>query len=187
MACDPETMDLEIRARLERKLYSEALDLLLANYRDKVFRLAYSILGNRALAEDTAQDIFVRIWCALPGYRGLSSISTWVFAITRNTCLTAWRRNRKACALSLDQPDVLHAAERPAAAPGRLPDLPKLIAQLPDKYRQVILLFYMEEKSYGEVARRLDLPMGTVKTYLHRARKVLAAAVIEANMKEGAR
>jgi RNA polymerase sigma-70 factor (ECF subfamily) len=183
-------MDDEIRARLDQKLYSEAFELLLSRYDDKVFHLAYSILGNRGLAEESAQDIFVRIWRALPAYRGLSSISTWVFAITRNTCLTALRRNRKGGMLSLEEPGVLLKVESHSAHSGRGPsglDLPRLVAQLPAKYRQVILLFYMEEKSYDEVAHLLGLPMGTVKTYLHRARKALAAAVMEANMEEGGR
>ena len=53
-------------------------------------------------------------------------------------------------------------------------DLPSLVAGLPDKQRQVVMLFYMEEKSYEEVSRLLDMPVGTVKTHLHRARKELA-------------
>jgi RNA polymerase sigma-70 factor (ECF subfamily) len=183
-------MDDEIQARLDQKLYSEAFELLLSRYDDKVFHLAYSILGNRALAEESAQDTFVRIWRALPAYRGLSSISTWVFAITRNTCLTALKRHRKGGMLSLEDPGVLLKVERQSVPPGGQPrglDLPRLVARLPEKHRQVILLFYMEEKSYDEVAHLLGLPMGTVKTYLHRARKALAAAVMEANMEEGGR
>jgi RNA polymerase sigma-70 factor (ECF subfamily) len=188
MACDPEAIEGRIRAHLDGNLYFEAFDLLLASYQDKVFRLAWSILGDRTLAEDSVQDIFVRVWRALPGYRGQSSISTWVYAIARNTCFTASRRNRKSSALSLDDFNVRLAAERTkeSVSPPEL-DLPGLIAQLPEKYRQVILLFYMEEKTYDEVARLLDLPMGTVKTYLHRARKALAAAITEANMKVGKR
>lgn len=57
----------------------------------------------------------------------------------------------------------------------------KMLGALPENYRQVIVLFYMQEKSYEEVALMLDLPLGTVKTYLHRARKQLAAAVMEVN------
>ena len=61
-------------------------------------------------------------------------------------------------------------------------DLEALVAQLPEKHRQVLRLYYMEEKSYDEVARLLDLPMGSVKTYLHRARKQLAEAVARSRM-----
>ena len=89
-------MDEEIQMRLAGKRYMEAFELLLAQYQNKVFRLAYSMLGNREVAEDAAQEIFVRIWRALPGYRGLSSISTWIYSIARNRCLTAlqkWPQN----------------------------------------------------------------------------------------------
>jgi RNA polymerase sigma-70 factor (ECF subfamily) len=60
-------------------------------------------------------------------------------------------------------------------------DMPRLVARLPENYRQVVMLFYMEERSYEEVARMLDLPIGTVKTNLHRARKQLAMMVKEAD------
>jgi len=182
-------MDEEIRTHLDQKQYTEAFELVLGQYQNKVFRLAYSMLGNRALAEEAAQDIFVRIWRALPGYRGLASLSTWIFAIARNACLTAGKASAGRKALSLDEPEVRIAAEaQHAVAPADIQSagLRDLIAQLPDKYRQVITLFYMEEKSYAQVAQLLDLPMGTVKTYLHRAKKELAAAVIESKMKGGA-
>src|SRR5437763_14305808 len=82
-------MEQEIRARLDAGEYSEAFDLLMSHFQDKVFRLAYSMLGNEALAEETAQDVFIRIWKALGSYRGQSSLSTWIYSIARNTCLTA--------------------------------------------------------------------------------------------------
>ena len=62
-------------------------------------------------------------------------------------------------------------------------DVARLVDELPEKYRQVLRLYYMEEKSYEEVARLLDWPMGTVKTYLHRARRQLAEAVSRSKIK----
>lgn len=183
-------MDEEIRSHLDQKRYTEAFERVLEQYEQKVFRLAYSMLGNRALAEDAAQEILVRIWRALPAYRGLSSLSTWIFAITRNACLSALRSGGRAKLLSLEEPAVRVAAEarlQSGSGEDRSTDISGLVEQLPEKYRQVVTLFYMQEKSYAEVAELLDLPMGTVKTYLHRARKDLAAALIESKMKEGTR
>ena len=162
-----------------------AFELVLADYRDKVYRLAYSILGNASAAEDAAQQVFIRVWRALPGFEGRASLSTWIFTIARNTCLTAAKRQAAARTVSLDIDEVRFAAEsRQAPARERRgdPDVARLVAQLPEKYRRVIVLFYMQERSFEEVARMLGLPMGTVKTYLHRARKLLAAAML----KEGA-
>lgn len=183
-------MDDEIRTHLESKRYTEAFELVLAQYRDKVYRLAYSILGNESSADDAAQQVFIRIWRALPGFEGRASISTWVFTIARNTCLTASKRNAAQRTISLDSSEARLAAEsrhyRAREDRGE-PDLLHLISQLPEKYSQVIVLFYMEERSYEEVARLLDLPMGTVKTYLHRARKQLAEAIMGTKITAGGR
>jgi RNA polymerase sigma-70 factor, ECF subfamily len=183
-------MNEEIRTRLAGKRYTEAFELVLAEYQNKVFRLAYSMLGNQGLAEDAAQEIFVRIWRALPGYRGLASISTWIYTIARNTCLTALKSGSGRLTLSLDEPKVLEAAESRRFVQRdefRGPDLTYLVSRLPAKYRQVIMLYYMEERSYEEVARLLDLPLGTVKTYLHRAQRELAAAMKQNKITEGGR
>jgi RNA polymerase sigma-70 factor (ECF subfamily) len=176
----------EIQARLEQKLYGAAFDLIQKHYIHKIMRLAYSILGNRTLAEETVQDILVRIWRALQGFRGDASISTWVFAIARNTSLSAVRRATAQRVLSLDESVVRSAAElvpAPGFAESRTPDIEKLVSRLPDPYRRVIMLYYMEERSYEDVARLLDLPIGTVRTHLHRAKKALAAAVMEKRSK----
>src|SRR5262245_38585760 len=171
----------EIRACLDQKLYAPAFDLIVKNFSGKVMRLAYSILGNRALAEDLTQDVFVRIWTALPAYRGLSTVSTWIYSITRNTCLTALKRARINNAISLDEPLIRAEAESEAFLHrgSSVIDLPSLLSKVPEKHRQVVMLFYMEEKSYEEVARQLDLPIGTVKTYLYRARKTLMSLLLQ--------
>lgn len=166
-------MDEEIRAHLDRERWLQAFDLVLKQYQTKVFHLALSILGNREQAEDASQEIFLRIWRALPSYRGASQLSTWIFSIARNASLTALKRAASKRTVSLEEPGMLAAAEKREPDP-RTPDLAALVQQLPEKQRQVVTLFYMEEKSYEEVARQLDLPMGTVKTHLFRARKELA-------------
>jgi RNA polymerase sigma-70 factor, ECF subfamily len=172
-------MDEDIRERLQRGQHREAFDLLMPRYQDKIFRLAYSVLGNRALAEETTQDIFIRIWKALGGFRGQSSLSTWIYTVARNTCFTAAKSNAAHAPLLRDIPAQLHAPEHDI-------DWQFLISQLPEKYRQVLMLYYMEDRSYDEVAQLLDLPMGTVKTNLHRARKELAEAVLAQRMTKGA-
>lgn len=153
---------------------TEAFETLLAAYQDKVFRLCYSMLGDRAQAEDAAQESFLRIWKAMDRYRGDSALGTWIFSITRNVCLTAISKRRKS--------EPIEEAERAKPeAPDRQRDIQRMVLELPENYRQVVMLFYMEDRSYEEVARMLDLPVGTVKTHLHRARLQLATMLKEAD------
>lgn len=178
-------MEQEIRACLEQKRYQDAFDRLLPHFQNKVFRLAIAIMGDAALAEDVAQEVFVRIWKALPGFRGESSLSTWIYTITRNTCLTALKAGSAKKESSIEEPSVARAAEKSGNEPSRHAeiDVMRHLRDLPEKYQQVLRLYYLEEKSYEEVAQMLDWPMGTVKTNLHRARKELAEAVVRSKMR----
>jgi RNA polymerase sigma-70 factor (ECF subfamily) len=149
---------------------TEAFEALLAAYQDRVFRLCYSMLGDRAQAEDAAQESFLRIWKSMDRYRGEAALGTWIFSITRNVCLTSIAKWRVSA--------PIEEAERATPyVPDRERDMLRLVKQLPENYRQVVMLFYMEERSYEEVARMLGLPVGTVKTHLHRARLELASMV----------
>ena len=174
-------MDEDIRTYLDASRYREAFELLLDRYQHKAFRLAYSMLGDEASAEEMAQDTFLQIWKALPSFRGDASLSTWVYAITRNRCLTGRKKLRERQAVSIEEPGVKAAvdswlASKPEGTE-RLPDSAMLLAQLSPPYREALRLFYLEEKSYEEVSAMLGLPIGTVKTYLHRARKQLAGSL----------
>lgn len=170
------TVDADVHERLQAKQYREALALLLPRYRDKVFRLCFSMLRDRALAEDVTQDVFMRVWRALPGYGAQASLSTWIYAITRNACLSELRKRKPQ--VSLDQDDDEYDAQVASlAAPEQdysaTVSVNQLLDRLPERYRQAVILFYMEDKSYEQTAEILGLPLGTVKALLHRARKQL--------------
>jgi len=163
--------------RAERR--DEAIALLLPAFRRKVFGLAYSFLRDREAAEDVTQEVFIKVWRALPGFDGRASMSTWIYTIARNASLSALRGRRPQSSLS--DPGVMEAAESidpvpPADVIVDRAAILRLIDQLPAKQRQVIMLFYMEGQSHEEVATMLGMPVGTVKTLLHRARARLSAA-----------
>lgn len=117
------------------------------------------------------------MWKALDRYDGRASLSSWIYAITRNRCLTALQRRR-----TLDSLDELSEAAQAAPAPvtgtepwdGRAEQLRDLVQRLPEPLRRTLLLYYYEERSVAEVARMLGCPEGTVKTALFRARAALA-------------
>ena len=165
----------------------EEFERIVREYRDKIFRLALSMLGERSAAEEAAQETLVRVWKGLGGFRAESSLSTWIYSIARNTCLTALRRGQPRTA-SLDDAAPLREVDRRTAAGwfgAERPDAGELLERLPVKYRQVAALFYMQEKSYDEVASMLGLPVGTVKTYLFRARKTLAEDLARERVRKG--
>ena len=163
--------------RAERR--DEAITLLLPAFRRKVFGLAYSFLRDREAAEDVTQEVFIKVWRALPGFDGRASMSTWMYTIARNASLSALRARRPQSSLS--DPEVMEAVEatNPVPSADVVADraaILRLVDQLPTKQRQVVMLFYMEGQSHEEVAAMLAMPVGTVKTLLHRARARLSAA-----------
>ena len=186
MATTPPTTsaaDADIHQRLHAKQYREAFALLVPRYRDKVFRLSFSMLRDRAQAEDVSQDIFLRVWRALPGFAGQSQLSTWIYAISKNACLSGLRKRRPQVSLDLDD-DEYHPQIAGLAAPeaddSATVSVAQVLDQLPERYRQAVVLFYMEDKSYDQTAASLGLPLGTVKALLHRARKRLIELTREA-------
>src|SRR5271169_2598804 len=125
---------------LASQRHVEAFEMLLSSYQDKVFRLAWSMLGNREQAEDAAQEIFLRVWKALAKYRGESALGTWIYSIARNACLTAIARRAARPTVPLKEAGQPAAA---TAAPDPPVDMLGMVAQLPEKHRQVVMLYYM--------------------------------------------
>ena len=144
-------------------------DDLVQQYRTKLFRLVFSIVGNAARAEEVTQDVFLKIWIALPSYDGRASLSTWIYTIARNTSLTHRRSEAYRSVLPLDEvrEPAAHRAEP-------VDDMPRLLERLPDEQKEAIELFYLQERSIDDVAAMMDMPAGTVKSHLHRARRGLA-------------
>jgi RNA polymerase sigma-70 factor (ECF subfamily) len=131
-------------------------------------------------AEEVAQDVFLKLWQVLPAYDGRAAPSTWLYTIARNTCLSALRSeaHRRTSPLdSIREPAAVGMAGSNDAL-NRI-ELERCLERLPQIQRDVITLFYLQEKSVEEVARMLDLPEGTVKSHLHRARLALAAMMKE--------
>jgi RNA polymerase sigma-70 factor (ECF subfamily) len=130
--------------------------------------------GDRALADDLAQDVFLRAYRGLESFQGRARLSTWLYRIACNVYFNHRTRTRTTAPL----PDGFESRGRGADVPsaGRCDlrrDLAAAIAALPERYRVVVTLHYVEELSYPEIAETLELPIGTIKTHLHRAKKLL--------------
>jgi RNA polymerase sigma-70 factor (ECF subfamily) len=153
-----------------------AFRALVDQYKGLVFALvARSVLG-RERAEDVAQEVFLKVHKGLPYFRGESRLSTWIYRIVVNT-LTQERPELATVSLDDDQgdrPPVRPAADDRAFRDLVLKDrLNKAIERLPVHYQVLVNGHYLKGMPYEELAAALDLPMGTVKTHLHRAKRRL--------------
>ena len=180
--------DQDIVELLQGGSHEAAFERLAERYERKVYRLCCSIMRDPDQAADAAQESLLRVWKALPSYDQRASLSTWIYTITRNRCLTAIERRRELDSMS--DPVVEQAAEAAGAAAGtgtgagspeaardQLELLRELVEALPERYRRTLTLFYYEERSVSEVAAMLGQPEGTIKTHLHRARAQLLERV----------
>jgi RNA polymerase sigma-70 factor (ECF subfamily) len=153
---------------------------LVAETQVGVYNLAYRVLGHPDEAQDMTQEVYLRVWRALPDFRGDSRFGTWLYRVTVNACLNR-RRSLRAQLRVVDDDDALAALpteeDDPMAATmkkERNDSLWSAVDRLPEKYRLVVSLFYQQQLSYGEIAEMLSLPLGTVKAHLNRARQGLA-------------
>jgi RNA polymerase sigma-70 factor (ECF subfamily) len=173
-------------------------EVLVTRYRDYVYTIAVRIVGNEEDARDVAQEAFVRAYRALPRFRGDSKFSSWLYRIATNRALTHLKKRRRR-AVTVDIEAGPHV-EAGAIDDGRGDEVSPEIAvrdeefrravrsavlELPEQYRVVVTLFYLEERSYKEVAATLGIPMGTLKTHLHRARALLRDILTEHDLDGG--
>ncbi|HXE59000.1 MAG TPA: sigma-70 family RNA polymerase sigma factor [Gemmatimonadales bacterium] len=162
---------------------------LIRRYERPVFSLIYRMVRDRELAEDLAQETFVKALNAVDSYRPEFKFSSWIFKIANNAAIDHLRR-RELDTLSLDgspnaeTQDAIEATALQIGDRGESPldeleakelgnAIEEAIGKLRPEYRACILLRHVEGRAYEEIAEILDLPLGTVKTYIHRARNEL--------------
>jgi len=166
---------------------AEAFAALVAKHQLFVYNLALRTLSDEREAEDAAQEACVRAWLALPNFRGKAQFRTWLYRIVTNLCCNRLPRlRRELLALNeteaVSMPDDAPSSANPAAeleAEERRAFLHRQIDALPRSYRLLITLRYQQELSYEEIAAVVSLPLGTVKTGLHRAKAQLRAALLK--------
>jgi RNA polymerase sigma-70 factor (ECF subfamily) len=151
---------------------------LVEKYQHLVYGLIYRLAADRTRADDLAQDVFLRIHRGLPYFRGEARLSTWIYRIVQHVCFES--RGKWRSTVSLDQP-MPDGSRRPepggvdaAFADVELRDrLEKAMAKLPDRDRFLIAAHYLKGVQYEALAESLDLPLGTIKTHLYRAKRRL--------------
>ena len=153
-----------------------AFQELVDRHKNLVFAMIARTVQDRSRVEDLAQDVFLRVHRGLPYFRGEARLSTWIYRIVANVCTQ--ERARGTAPVSLDD-ERIDAAVRPSGPDRQFSDLElrdrleKAIARLPDNQRLLIAGHYLQGVQYEDLAETFRLPLGTVKTQLHRAKRRL--------------
>src|SRR5947208_2453855 len=170
--------DAEERRLIDRSAAGdqEAFRQLVLRYHRLVINVAFRALGELALAEDIAQDVFIKVYKALPTYRHDKPFKHWLHRVAANTVTDSLRRRRPVISLDGLEQSLVSAGSDPQDVAARH-DLQRAvryaIASLPPHYRDTIALQAFGELSYDEIAKALDIPLGTVMSRLNGAKRLL--------------
>lgn len=164
----------------------DAFDLLFKQYEKRVYNLAYRLSGHYDEANDISVDAFLRVYQAIKLFRGDANFSTWLYRIVTNVYLDRRKRLKNKQHLSLEEyieleeNSVARQVEDPNPTPAQQMEgveraelMQKAIGELPDYQRAMVVLYHKEGLAYEEIADVMQLPIGTVKSRLNRARLVL--------------
>jgi len=162
---------------------ADAWEELIALYGERFYNLAFHFAGSAADADDLTQEIFLRLHRSLRSYRGDVPLAGWALRLSRNLCIDHYRRarhERRAVALSEEVLARLPAADDPQAEAQRrqqLQEVYRALEEMPEDLAEVVLLRDLQGWTLEETAASLDLPLGTVKSRLHRARLDLSGRI----------
>ena len=161
---------------------ADAFEHLFNRYRESIRRLFVQRLGNGSDADDLLQETFIKVYLNIHTYNSTYTFGQWLYTIARNTLVDFTRRRQSD--VSID--------ERFAAPPANTPtpeesiinsqqrmQIERFLESMPEQYRRLFRLRFIEEYSYEEIAEKLQLPMGTVKTRIHRARERMCRMITD--------
>ncbi|MDA5111022.1 RNA polymerase sigma factor SigW [Brevibacillus thermoruber] len=167
--------------RGDREAFAELIEI----YKDKIFQLAYRMVGNREDAEDIAQETFLRVYANLHAYDESYKFSTWIYRIATNLCIDRGRKKRPDFSLDeevepgqgMDWYSRLSSSEKGPEDKVVTQELQETVqdalSQLAPKYRSIMILRYIEDLSLQEISDIVKLPVTTIKTRIHRGREAL--------------
>jgi len=164
--------------------HGEAFEELVRRYQNRIYSLAYRMTGDNVEAYDLTQEAFLRCYAALPSFNTELRFAPWLYRIATNLCINFLQSSRvrrggadPAIAMQMPdrgkQPDSLYEEKEQRLR------IHAAILNLPAKYRAVVILRHMQDKTYEEIANVLELPLNTVRTHLFRARELLRRRLYE--------
>jgi len=160
--------------RADTEAFAELVNL----YKSMVLNLAARMTGQPDSAEDISQEVFLRVWKGLPQFRGECKLSTWIYRITINLCIAEGKTARgRSEFLPIDSPAVMAEPQLRTEGSNEYAEevvlkerVDQLMKLMPEHYRAALSLYYLKDMSYQEIAEIMQVPMGTVKSYLFRGK-----------------
>lgn len=171
--------DIDERGLIERCRTGDesAFGELIEQYKDLVYGLIHRLVHDRSHVDDLAQEVFLKVHRGLPYFRGEARLATWIYRIVQNVCSQARARWRPEVPIEAGvdgTPRREPGAPDAAFADVELRDrIEKAMARLPEHYRLLVAAHYLKGVQYEALAETLDIPLGTVKTHLYRAKRQL--------------
>ena len=173
---------------------TQAFELLIEEHQSRIFNLIFRMIGNHEEAEDLLQEVFITVFKKIDTFRGESSLSTWIYRIATNHCINRKKYLTRRKHYAKSAYGELTEKEQSESGSGITENLPrpdemaegkqmelliqKAISTLDDEYRVVLVLRDVQNLSYDEIEQILEVPAGTVKSRLHRARMALKEKLI---------
>jgi RNA polymerase sigma-70 factor, ECF subfamily len=186
-AIPPSEAPRGIEAVIQRCLQGDELawESIVQQYRRKVFNVAYKFVGRHEEAEDLTQDIFIKIFKSLGTFDRRANFQTWLISVSRNLCIDHYRsvrQERQAIDHQIDPNELSPVAHEPGPIAAieqqdRVLLLREALAALPESLRKAVLMRDIQELTYQEIADKLHLPEGTVKSRINRGRTELARQI----------
>jgi len=159
-----------------------SFEQIVRDHQTMVFSTLVRLTGSREHVDDLAQEVFLRLYRALPGFRGEALLSTYLYRITVNVAQNEWKRQRRDVRSTVSISDEVSGWEDRLEHPGPnaeeqmeerefKQEVEEQLQQLSQVERTVLVLYHQEERTYEQIAEVLGMPIGTVRTHLHRGRK----------------
>jgi RNA polymerase sigma-70 factor (ECF subfamily) len=167
----------------DQKAYSD----IVSRFREQIYHFIFRMVKDKAQAEDLTQETFIKAFRALASFNSNYAFSTWLYKIAANNCIDYFRKKKLATTsidtpikakdgeLQRDFPDQDQGPESELISKEQTNQIQTAIDSLPPKYKEAILLRHSQDKSYEEISEELDIPLGTVKVRIFRAREMLKA------------
>ncbi len=167
----------EVLVRRAKRGNADAFSQLVRRHQHTVYSLALRYMRDPALAEDMAQEAFLKGFRLLRGFRGDCRFSTWMYRVTCSVCLTEIARRARRGEVPMESAGAEQGYEENPATKDSAEIVRRCVTRLPERYATIVTMYYLDQAPYEEIAAAMKIPVGTLKTWMFRARKELRTLV----------